>query len=296
MSKSNQPRLCEVIVDGEQCGRKHKAHGMCAPHYKRSLKGLPLDVPIVDREQHGPRTKQCSVPDCPWPARRYGFCNTHSNRYRKYGDPMVDIPIRVKGTEKTICSMDECPYVVKAHGWCHKHYDRWLNHGDPLWTPPVKMRPASPGHKWCLTCNLELPVIEFTNSNKNSDGLSSRCGECTWKWYITRQYNITVEWYQKQLIQQGGVCAICKRPETRVDSSGRIHRLSVDHDHACCADQKSCGKCVRGLICSNCNHALGNVYDDVETLLAMVDYLTFHHDRREQYARSDVQTHSAAGV
>lgn len=66
---------------------------------------------------------------------------------------------------------------------------------------------------------------------------------------LMRRYNITVEQYDRMLADQGGVCAICKKPPVK-------NRLHVDHDHACCDRGGSCGKCIRGLLCTSCNSKL----------------------------------------
>jgi Recombination endonuclease VII len=63
---------------------------------------------------------------------------------------------------------------------------------------------------------------------------------------LMRRYGITAEEYDQMLADQGGVCAICKKPPVK-------NRLHVDHDRACCPRIGSCGKCIRGLLCSSCN-------------------------------------------
>lgn len=68
-----------------------------------------------------------------------------------------------------------------------------------------------------------------------------------------RQYGIGPGDYQRMLDEQGGVCAICKRPPT-VDGPQRAKRLHVDHCHAT--------GLVRGLLCSRCNFGIGLFDDD----------------------------------
>lgn len=62
----------------------------------------------------------------------------------------------------------------------------------------------------------------------------------------------SLEDYETVLTKQGGHCATCANTEAE---NGK--RLSWDHDHSCCAGRKSCGQCVRGLLCISCNRLLG---------------------------------------
>ena len=73
----------------------------------------------------------------------------------------------------------------------------------------------------------------------------------------------TTEWYEDNLKKQGGHCALCT-----TEPNGR--RLQVDHDHKCCptsreGSRRTCGKCVRGLLCEKCNTKIGYL----ETVLTM---------------------------
>lgn len=82
-------------------------------------------------------------------------------------------------------------------------------------------------------------------------------------------YGLTPETYEAMLAEQDHRCATCGRSEP--GGQGRWH---IDHDHTCCPSGVSCGQCIRGLLCSSCNRALGLVRDDPRVLLRMVDYLS----------------------
>lgn len=88
------------------------------------------------------------------------------------------------------------------------------------------------------------------------------------KRHIEAKYNLQTS-YANMVANQGGLCATCgKEPDER--------GLHVDHDHACCNVSKSCGKCVRGLLCHSCNAGLGLLNDSIETLQNMIKYLQEH--------------------
>jgi len=76
-----------------------------------------------------------------------------------------------------------------------------------------------------------------------------------------RKYNMTPEQHSQMLEAQKGVCAIC-----RTAPHGAKNFPMVDHCHAS-------GR-VRGLLCSNCNQALGKFKDDPDLLRAAIAYLS----------------------
>lgn len=88
------------------------------------------------------------------------------------------------------------------------------------------------------------------------------------------RYGLTEQEYDELSTSQGGVCAICGNP----CPSGR--RLAVDHDHGCCPGRISCGKCLRGLLCTPCNQHLG-ILEDVEWIKAAQQYLAAHKAQGE---------------
>ena len=122
--------------------------------------------------------------------------------------------------------------------------------------------------KQCRSCGVEKPLSEFYVRNpdckgctllkrkedyrKNRDKYRSK--------ELKKNYGITLEEYNLMFAEQDGCCAICG---THQCSTGKS--LAVDHDHIS-------GQ-IRGLLCANCNTALGKLNDDIETILRAADYL-----------------------
>ncbi len=116
---------------------------------------------------------------------------------------------------------------------------------------------------WCKTCTNEYSREHYAD---NKDDVQQRHKE--WRdsnpdklrgYWLKSAYGITVEDYDRMLTEQGGVCDLCKKVEDV---------FCVDHDHSCCPGNKSCGRCLRGLLCSDCNLALGKFgSDDSESIL-----------------------------
>jgi len=69
-------------------------------------------------------------------------------------------------------------------------------------------------------------------------------------WRLAFKYGISIQDYEDLLEQQEGLCAICGEPQSTVALNGK-KPLHVDHDHV--------NGRVRGLLCKNCNTAIGHV-------------------------------------
>ena len=133
-------------------------------------------------------------------------------------------------------------------------------------------------HKTCTDCNEKLSITEFNKERGGKFGVRSKCKSCTQKRERLYQpsketllrkrlsrYNITITEYNELYRKQKGCCAICKIHEAKLD-----RQLSVDHCH-------NTGK-VRELLCNPCNTSLGQLKENKETLLAMIEYIEKHNE------------------
>lgn len=138
-------------------------------------------------------------------------------------------------------------------------------------------------HKECNICKQLKLITQFYKNNRGLHGRRPSCNVCTnekekqvlkadperFKRYsrqtdLKKKYGISVSDYNALVEKQNGVCIICSQPSIRVDRDG-ISRLVVDHCH-------TTGK-VRGLLCHNCNVALGLFKDDPDLLQKAKEYL-----------------------
>ncbi len=141
------------------------------------------------------------------------------------------------------------------------------------------------GTRVCRLCRGNKPFSDFYRSNNRMDGYMRECKVCSntrvEKWVSQnpekrkeiankhwrnhrdshrayarfRKYGLGRDEYAALVEKHQGRCGICQREE----------KLTVDHCHAT-------GK-IRGLLCGDCNRALGLFRDNDESLLAAAAYI-----------------------
>ena len=87
------------------------------------------------------------------------------------------------------------------------------------------------------------------------------------------KFGIDIDQYEWLLAEGNGVCWICHCPEEHERSKRARYpeALAVDHDH-------SDRDIIRGLLCNNCNTAIGSFEDSAERLKAAIAYLEQWND------------------
>ncbi|WP_405738856.1 endonuclease VII domain-containing protein [Streptomyces sp. NBC_00028] len=115
------------------------------------------------------------------------------------------------------------------------------------------------GHKLCRTCGEVKPHSEWHRNATASDGLSTRCKACRAvqgrQDHLKRQYGMTEAERDEMVASQMGLCVIClKAPAVHVDHCHKTGR-------------------VRGVLCFNCNSAIGKLGDDPDAVRRAAAYL-----------------------
>jgi len=137
--------------------------------------------------------------------------------------------------------------------------------------------------KVCSMCKEEKEIFEYrSRGGAQKHLLKSRCNECLYKEHKrwteenpekVREYrakdpytfkkrcarhNITPEEFWAMYEEQDGTCPVCDKA---IDAEGS----AIDHNH-------ETGE-VRGILCKNCNRALGLLGDTPETMARAEAYL-----------------------
>lgn len=92
---------------------------------------------------------------------------------------------------------------------------------------------------YCRSCNSAY-VAEWMRNNEGR-----RAANRLWTYYRLRREDWEAMWDR-----QNGQCALCRMG---LDET----KMVVDHDHRCCPGERSCGRCVRAILCRRCNTAVG---------------------------------------
>lgn len=125
----------------------------------------------------------------------------------------------------------------------------------------------NPQIKSCITCEKDFLALHYMSKycskscmHKNQYA-RNRKKEKDKGYRLWKDYRITLDEYESRAKQQNYACAICER---------KVDILYVDHCHT--------NKNVRGLLCMNCNTALGHFQDNTRWLIRAVNYLEQNED------------------
>jgi thymidylate synthase len=196
----------------------------------------------------------------PSPVRAFGIGKHDSNPGDRLASTAVNRWMRARHWAKlAMMKLPSVAYIPDSGLWHQKQLM-------PYWSDGLL----------CSHCNYILPrTVEFFYALGRSNEWKSRCRDCMKTQHVARpsqqteaqfaqrcaKYGVTPEWYQEQLITQNNVCAICNA----IPDNGRYKDFVIDHCHET--------GIARGLLCSNCNQALGLVGDDIDRLGRAIDYL-----------------------
>lgn len=125
-----------------------------------------------------------------------------------------------------------------------------------------KKRPSGGYQSYCIDCD-QRAAKESRKKRRDNRTAEERARENLA--VRLSMYNLTADDILELLNAQDGRC-VC-------GAHLSVPTLTIDHDHACCDRAGSCGNCVRGVLCSGCNKALGLIQDDPNTALALAAYL-----------------------
>ena len=201
---------------------------------------------------YGPREGICSHSSCCEKILSAGFCSWHYDQYRR-GFEMTDKP----DSGKLICAFDLCNSVSFKRVYCTFHREQ-LSAGATLTPAPKRVIQRK---------STKRPKVEPTECALDGcERMSVHYKRSLCKSHVVAANRYGMDDATFLAARSNAVCEACGTSE---------RRLVMDHDHSCCNQPsgKSCGRCFRGVLCSNCNSALGLLGDDAGRVNLLLSYI-----------------------
>lgn len=269
------------------CGNKSFAKGLCRKHHEqdRWAKAGPCSIPECQsiarsstiglceyhyRKRLAEKGPRCKVEGCETGVKAKGLCERHYQRLWASGNvehsrpddwgARADHPLynswywhKRRGARGMVQEWrdDFWAFVEVVGDRPHKHSLSVLRKNEPLGPDNWQWRePIAPGKTGA----------EYAREMRRRDGRGEKHRS------LRQKYGISIEDFDRMHEEQGGLCRICRQPNTSAANDKKVaSSLVVDHCHETGA--------IRGLLCHNCNRGIGFMKDDPELLLAAAAYL-----------------------
>ena len=250
-AKAHGPRVHKRRVNSgtcssTACGKPAKARGFCRKHYEADCKTNPAVKRMGVRVSN--IGEMCSHNGCHQPARTKLLCELHYGRLLT-GKPLDDPRTTVNLGKK--CLVESCHSGAATKGFCRRHYQR--QRSAVLIDAPWRTKYSSDAR------------CDFDGCGKKPTGN----GYCKTHDQTVRLYGKEAFSHIYRFIKSG--CDICGS-KIQASQAGKV-LWRVDHNHSCCKGKKTRGDCIRGVLCHQCNVALGLFKDSPEVLEAALSYL-----------------------
>jgi hypothetical protein len=227
----------------------------------------------------------CGVENCQKQTHSKGYCQAHYRLFKKYGSPELKPKEFYKPTgpkPKPKALPIKGPRILKTHcvnGHEFNEDNTYLyggaKHCRVCQRNRMRLRrPATVGKGGLNSSKTHCPQNhEYTDENTYTNPQGRRwcraCAKANGHVQKIKRYGITVEQYNEMLENQGYKCKICAG-----EFWNEVGSPNIDHNHSCCPKETSCGKCVRGLLCGECNQGLGRFKDNINFLYTAISYLS----------------------
>ena len=188
--------------------------------------------------------KRCTYTKLNWTCANKPYKNNLCRKHYTQNGGIIDL----------YCSVDNCENKKHGYGLCVGHLHRFQRQGENFdRVTPLKSFKISKKNQGNFPTDGNCLFINCIN-------LIELKGLCEKHYKHIQRHKLDFNFAINE-IKKG--CFAC----------GSFEKLSFDHDHNICQEKQVCEKCYRGILCRDCNMALGHLNDDINRIMSLKKYI-----------------------